>query len=117
MCSIRTSAFVVFAAAATAFPGCSREPAKPFNKGMKLIGFDASEELVAGLSQGRLQGLVLQNPVKMGYLGVKRIVAVIRDGAKLEAREDTGLTLATKENMAEAEVKGRLSPDLSILKD
>ncbi len=36
---------------------------------VKFVGFDASDNLVKGLRDGALDGLVVQDPVKMGYLG------------------------------------------------
>src|SRR6185369_4781002 len=38
---------------------------------VKFIGFDATDALVKGMTDGAISGLVLQDPVKMGYLGVK----------------------------------------------
>jgi ribose transport system substrate-binding protein len=81
---------------------------------VKFVGFDSSPKLVQGLRDGHLHGLILQNPVKMGYLGVTELVKAIR-GEKIPDRVDTGVTLATKENMDLAEIKALLSPDLSIL--
>jgi ribose transport system substrate-binding protein len=81
---------------------------------VKFVGFDSSPKLVQGLRDGHLHGLILQNPVKMGYLGVTELVKAIR-GEKIPNRVDTGVTLATKENMDLAEIKALLSPDLSIL--
>ena len=81
---------------------------------IKFVGFDSSPKLVQALADGHLQGLVLQNPVKMGYLGVRSIVEHLR-GGKIAALVDTGVYLATKENMETAEIKALLSPDLSIL--
>jgi ribose transport system substrate-binding protein len=81
---------------------------------VKFVGFDSSPKLVQGLRDGHLHGLILQNPVKMGYLGVTELVKAIR-GEKIPGRVDTGVTLATKENMDSAEIKALLSPDLSIL--
>ena len=42
---------------------------------VKFVGFDASDTLVKGLGDGHIDGLVLQDPVNMGYLGVKTMVA------------------------------------------
>ncbi len=42
-----------------------------------------------GLRDGHIDGLVLQDPVKMGYLGVKTMVAHL-SGQPIEARIDTG---------------------------
>jgi ribose transport system substrate-binding protein len=79
---------------------------------VKLIGFDSSEKLVSGLRDGKIDGLVLQDPFNMGYLGVKTMVGVLR-GDKVEKRIDTGSKLVTKANMNEPDMKRLLSPDLS----
>ena len=77
-----------------------------------FVGFDASDNLVQGLRDGHLDALVIQDPVKMGYLAVKTLVSHIR-GEKVEKRIDTGVHLATRENMDEPAMKELLSPDLS----
>ena len=61
---------------------------------VRFIGFDASENLVKGLRDRQIDGLIVQDPVKMGYLGVKTLVAHIR-GEKVERRIDTGVQLVT----------------------
>jgi ribose transport system substrate-binding protein len=77
-----------------------------------FIGFDSSPKLVQGLRDGHLQGLVLQNPVKMGYLGVK-LMALHLGGQPIEKVVDTGVYLATKDNMDDPEIKSLLLPDFS----
>jgi ribose transport system substrate-binding protein len=79
---------------------------------VRFVGFDASDTLVKGLQAGRLDGLVLQDPVKMGYLGVKAIVAHIK-GEKVERRVDTGVQVVTPQNMNDPAMKELLQPDLS----
>jgi ribose transport system substrate-binding protein len=78
---------------------------------VRFIGFDASDNLVKGLRGKQIDGLVVQDPVKMGYLGVKTLVAHIR-GEKVERRIDTGVRLVTPEQMDMPEVKELLEPDL-----
>ncbi len=70
----------------------------------KFVGFDASPTLLQALKKGEIQALVAQNPQRMGYLGVKTAVAVLR-GQKIEQRIDTGCVLVTKENMDTPEIK------------
>jgi ribose transport system substrate-binding protein len=81
-----------------------------------FVGFDSSPKLVQGLQDGEIHGLVLQNPDKMGYLGVKTMVAHLR-GEPVEKVIDTGVVLATKENMDTSEIKALLSPDLAAIDD
>jgi ribose transport system substrate-binding protein len=77
-----------------------------------FVGFDASSKLAEALSRGEIHGLVLQNPFLMGYAGVKSIVAHLK-GEKVERKIDTGVTMATKENMNQPEIAQLLKPDLS----
>jgi ribose transport system substrate-binding protein len=77
---------------------------------VKFVGFDSSEMLVAAMERGELHGLVLQDPINMGYLGVKTMTRHLR-GETVEKRIDTGSVVATRENMKEPEVGGLLNPD------
>jgi ribose transport system substrate-binding protein len=79
---------------------------------VRFVGFDASDNLVKGLRTREIDGLVVQDPVNMGYLGVKTLVAHIR-GEKVERRIDTGVQLVTPDRMDSPEVKELLQPDLS----
>src|SRR5947208_11841991 len=79
---------------------------------VRFVGFDASPNLVRALDAGDLDGLVVQDPVRMGYLGVKTMVAHIR-GEPVEKVIDTGARLATRENRNQPDMKARLEPDLS----
>jgi ribose transport system substrate-binding protein len=77
---------------------------------VKYVGFDSSDRLVMGLRNGLIHGLVLQDPINMGYLGVKTIVAHLR-GQQVEKRIDTGSEVATAENMDDPKMKNLLEPD------
>jgi len=77
---------------------------------VKYVGFDSSDRLVLALSKGYIQGLVLQDPINMGYLGVKTMVAHLR-GEKVDKLIDTGSSMATPENMDEPKMKNLLEPD------
>jgi ribose transport system substrate-binding protein len=79
---------------------------------VKFVGFDASDNLVKGLADGHIDALIIQDPVKMGYLAVKTLVSHIK-GEPVEKRIDTGVHLATKDNMNEPAMKELLKPDLS----
>ena len=77
-----------------------------------FVGFDSSEPLVKALRAGELHGLVLQDPINMGYLGVKTIVQHLR-GETVVKQMDTGSVLATPENMDEETIKNLLKPDFA----
>ena len=79
---------------------------------VKFVGFDASPNLVKGLREGGIDGLVVQDPVHMGYTAVKTMVAHLK-GQPVEKWIDTGVHVATKDNMATPAIKTLLEPDLS----
>jgi len=79
---------------------------------LKFVGFDASPGLVEALGKRELDGLVVQNPMKMGYVGVKTAVDHIR-GQTVPPLQDTGVVLVTPETMKQPEYQDLLSPDLS----
>ncbi len=81
-----------------------------------FVGFDSSDELVEALGKGYIDVLILQNPFKMGYEGVKAIIRHL-NGEEVPRRIDTGVYAVTPENMDEPEYKQLLSPDLSILQE
>ncbi len=81
-------------------------------KKMKFIGFDASDKLVAALTAGDIDGLVVQNPFNMGYLAVKTMAAHLR-GTPAPKRIDTGARLVTKANLEDPAVKEAIHPDLA----
>jgi ribose transport system substrate-binding protein len=75
---------------------------------IKMVGFDAEKALLDGLAAGQIDALVVQNPYKMGYLGVKSAVAAIK-GEKVEKKIDTGVALVTKESLSDPEIKTLLN--------
>ena len=79
---------------------------------VKFVGFDSSTKLVEAMRNGQIHGLVLQNPFAMGYIGVQTMVRHLH-GEKVERRIDTGVALATKENMDQANISSLLQADLS----
>ncbi|MDX1953167.1 MAG: substrate-binding domain-containing protein [Verrucomicrobiota bacterium] len=78
---------------------------------VKIVGFDAGAQSVDALKKGDVQGLVVQNPVKMGYLGVKAIVAHLNK-ASVEKKVDTGVVVITPDNMKEPAMQELLYPPL-----
>lgn len=75
---------------------------------VKLIGFDATGEQLKALREGVIQALIVQNPFKMGYEGVKSAVAALR-GETIPAVIDTGVTVVTLENIDMPEVQALLN--------
>jgi ribose transport system substrate-binding protein len=75
-----------------------------------FVGFDSSEAMADALRAGKLSAIVLQDPVQMGYLAIKSIVQAIR-GEKVEGFVDTGVYVATPENIDSDQIKKLLFPD------
>lgn len=78
---------------------------------VKMIGFDAGSQSVTDMKNGDVQGLIVQNPVFMGYKGVMTMVEHLQ-GKPVEKRIDTGVVLVTPENMEKPDIKELLYPPL-----
>jgi ribose transport system substrate-binding protein len=76
---------------------------------IRFIGFDPSERMVQALADGRMHGIVLQDPVMMGYTAVETMVKHLR-GEPVERRISTGEEIATRENMNDERIAKLLRP-------
>lgn len=76
-------------------------------KDLDIVGFDAVEEETEALSDGRVDGLIVQNPYGMGYASV---VACARSilGIGNEAIVDTGYVWMDKDGLKEPELEAML---------
>jgi ribose transport system substrate-binding protein len=77
-----------------------------------FIGFDSSQTFVDAIEAGQMHGLVVQNPMNMGYLGVMRMVDHLQ-GRPVEKRIDTGVWMITKDNVKAPESAELLHPPVS----
>ena len=84
------------------------------NKAGKVVfvGFDTHETFMTALRNGQMHGFVVQNPFKMGYLGVRTMVDHLL-GRPIEKRVDTGVVMITPENLDSAEVKELIKPPVT----
>jgi ribose transport system substrate-binding protein len=78
---------------------------------IKLVGFDSDDKLVKLLSDGNIAALVVQDPFRMGYDGIKTALAASK-GEQVPAKVDTGANLITKENMNTPRSQELLKPKL-----
>jgi ribose transport system substrate-binding protein len=78
---------------------------------LRFIGFDSSPALLEGLQNSEIQGLIVQNPFQMGYLGVKTMMAHLQ-GEPVEKVIDTGVTLVTSQNRDHPAIREILNPDI-----
>jgi ribose transport system substrate-binding protein len=79
---------------------------------VKFVGFDASQILIDAMRAHQLDGIAVQNPMRMGYLGVKTMVAFLHK-QPIEKKVDTGVTLVTPENLDLPETKDIVNPPIA----
>lgn len=90
---------------------------------VKFIGFDPNERMVKALGEHKMEGIILQDPVTMGYLAVKSMIAqlepgllsekdkaLVMEGDQVKRRVPTGEYCATPENMHEPRMSELLDP-------
>lgn len=70
---------------------------------VKLVAFDAADSEIEALKRGTIQALIVQNPFKMGYEGVRAAMKALR-GEQVPKRVDTGVTVVTRENLGHPDV-------------
>lgn len=77
---------------------------------IKFVGFDSTDFLIEGLERGEIDGLIVQNPREMGYLGMKAAVAATRNAPVIEKTIFTPVTMVTRDNYREPDVWSLLVP-------
>ena len=75
-----------------------------------FVGFDSSDAMAEALRAGKMSAIVLQDPVQMGYLSIQAIVKAIR-GEPVDAFLDTGVYVATQENIDSDQIQKLLNPE------
>ena len=76
---------------------------------IKLIGFDSDDKTVGFLKDGTIAALVVQDPYRMGYDGIKTALSISK-GEKVATFVDTGANLITKSNMGGEKQSALLNP-------
>lgn len=76
---------------------------------VKLVAFDASPLQIEFLESGTIQGLIVQDPFRMGYEGVKIAIDHI-EGRDTEKRIDTGVIIVTLDNLNDPAIQKLLNP-------
>ena len=79
---------------------------------IRFVGFDASAILLDAIKAQQLDGIVVQNPMRMGYLGVKTMADYLR-GKPVERRIDTGVMLVTGANLDSAATQEVIHPPIA----
>lgn len=78
---------------------------------IKFVAFDPSEKLVTGLKEGTVHGIVLQDPVGMGYHAVNTLVDHL-EGKEVPDTVPTGEYVATPENIDSGDSQRLLNPEI-----
>jgi ribose transport system substrate-binding protein len=79
---------------------------------INYVVFGSDDKLVKSLQDGTIAALVVQDPFRMGYDGVKTALAASK-GEKVPATLDTGANLITKANMSSARSQELLNPKIN----
>ena len=78
---------------------------------VRMVAFDASEQLVQDCRDGWIDSLIVQNPFKMGYEST-RAITMHSAGQTPPAHIDSGVRLITRAQLEEPDVKAYLFPDI-----
>ncbi len=78
---------------------------------IRLVGFDASDDLVRDLKDGSIDALVAQDPFRMGYEGVKTLVDKLH-GTNPPKQIDLSATVVTKGDLEKPAIRKLLFPDV-----
>ena len=78
---------------------------------INYVVFGSDDKLVKFLQDGTIAALVVQDPFRMGYDGVKTALAASK-GEKVPASIDTGANIITKANMNSARSQELLNPKI-----
>ena len=76
---------------------------------IQVGGVDSSQEAVQLMENGVFKGLVVQKAFKMGYIGVKETILMLR-GKSYEKDINSGCELVTPDNMYDSEIEKLLFP-------
>lgn len=76
---------------------------------IQVVGVDSSQEAVQLMENGVFKGLVVQKAFKMGYIGVKETILMLR-GKSYEKDINSGCELVTPDNMYNSEIEKLLFP-------
>lgn len=78
---------------------------------VKIVGMDASDELIAEMKAGVVDSIVVQDPFKMGYESTKAMAQHLR-GEQPVREMDSGAYLLTAENVDTPEMQAIVAPDI-----
>ena len=76
---------------------------------IKVVGVDSAQEAVQLMEHGVFQGIVVQKAFKMGYVGVRETIRMLR-GEEYKKNVNSGCELVTPDNMYTSEIEKLLFP-------
>jgi len=86
-----------------------------------LIGFDSSAPLLQAIAEGDVDGSIIQDPYKMGYLAVTTLVRFLKgedvNSSRTKLIQSTGEYLVTRANVHDAETVKRYDRDAQARRD
>ena len=80
-------------------------------RGVKMVAFDASEQLMQDCRDGWIDSLVVQDPFKMGYESTRALIRHIK-GESVESTIDSGARLVKREEIDTPALKELLFPEI-----
>lgn len=78
---------------------------------VRIVGFDASEELIHEMKAGTIDSIVVQDPFKMGYESTKALATHLQGGEPVREM-DSGVYLILPDNVDTPEMQALLFPDI-----
>lgn len=112
---VKDKADGIFAVNESAATGMLNElRSQKLNQKIRLVAFDSSEPLLQAVEEGDVDGTIVQDPYRMGYLGVWVLVRHL-EGADVSGggkNLSTGEYLLTKENLNDEATRERFDPAL-----
>jgi ribose transport system substrate-binding protein len=85
------------------------------NKKVRFVGFDSSEPLLQAVQEGDIDALIVQDPYRMGYLGVRTLVQHLEvENVTADGKKDlsTGEYPITKANLDAVATRELFDPEL-----
>jgi ribose transport system substrate-binding protein len=70
---------------------------------VKMVAFDPAKSLLEGLRAGQVDSIILQNPHKMGYEGVKAVALKLK-GQDVPRMVDTGVEIVTDASLTDPKI-------------
>ena len=80
-------------------------------RSVKLVAFDASDQLIADLRAGWIDSLVVQDPFKMGFESTRAVIQKL-SGQTPPTHVDSGVRLVRLEDLEKPDIRSLLFPNI-----